>query len=336
MTKHLIILSVLLTTLLDFAWGQSGQSLPSDTSVSAISRTDSLAYPDSLLKEIRTLIDDLDMRQSFFSVSMGVGNRLYSLRNDNINSQQASLNQFALTPMMNYTHRTGLGITAMAYIKGGDGKLTPYQYALSPSYDRLGRGRFAYGISYTHYFTRDDLDFYATPLKDEVYGYASYRKGWLEPGLSVGWAGGSYRDVRTLDTVILGIRRHIVDTTTVSLNDITALASLSHSFDWDDLLKKGDGLSLEPRFSLIAGSTAFDQRSRFDIFSGRNLQRLKVRNRSVAGNSGFQFQSVAFSLSATYMIGKWSFTPSYYISYYLQASEKPFTNLFSLTAMVLF
>jgi hypothetical protein len=329
-------LTLIALALLASARSQSKPAPASDTTLSSTLPADSIQASDSLLREIRELVAGLDMRQSMFSVSMGVGNRLYSMRNDGFNAQQVSLNQFAITPMLSYVHKTGLGISAMAYVNIGDGKLTPYQYALSPSYDRMGKGSLAYGLSYTHYFTRDDLDFYATPLRDELYGYIYHKKSWLEPGLSVGWAGGNYREVHTLDTVILGVRRHIVDTATVKLQDITLMASLSHSFDWDDVLKKGDGISIEPRLLLIAGSTNMQQESRIKILSGRNLQRVRFRNRSMTGSSGLQVQSLAFSLSASYIIGKWSFSPQYHVGYYFQDGEKPFIHLFSMVATVLF
>jgi hypothetical protein len=336
MSFRTIALSFFALVLTTWLRAQSVSPALPDSAFSLSASSDSTSSADSLLREIRALMGDLDIRQSMFSVSMGIGNRLYSMRNDGFNAQQSTLNQFAATPMVAYVHKTGLGVSGMAYIRIGDGKLTPYQYALSPSYDRVGKGDLAYGVSYTHYFTRDDLEFYTTPLKDEIYGYVYHRKSWLEPGLSFGWAGGSYREVRTLDTVILGVRRHIVDTMTVKLQDITLMASLSHSFDWDDVLTKGDGISLEPRISLISGATHMEQQDRVKVLSGRNLQRVRFRSRSQTGNTGFQVQSLAFSMSASYIIGKWSFSPQYYVGYYFQSEEKPFTHLFSLVATVLF
>lgn len=292
---------------------------------------------DSLMQAIRDLVRDLDVRKSMFSASIGVGNRLYSMRNDGVNAQQSSQNQFALTPMLSYVHKTGLGITGMAYGKIGDGNLTPYQFVLSPSYDRVGRGKLAYGVSYAHYFVRDDLDFYATPLKDELYGYIHTRKTWLEPGLTVGWAGGSYREVRTLDTTILGIPRHITDTLKVHLQDITVAATLSHEFSFDDVLFKGDAVSIEPRFSLVAGTTNYIYDLKRTVLLYRKLlTRTRIRSGSRSGSDGFQMQSAGFSLTGSYIIGKWAVSPQYYLGYYFQDSEKPFTHLFSLSVMVMF
>jgi len=324
------VLTVMLTLSLFCHRGEAQTLPPADSSLSALSN-------DSLLQAIRDLVKDIDVRKSIFSASIGVGNRLYSMRNDGMNAQQSSLNQFAMTPMISYVHKSGLGITGMAYGKIGDGNLTPYQFVLSPSYDRMGRGKLAYGISYAHYFVRDDLDFYATPLTNELYGYIHTRKTWLEPGLSVGWAGGGYREVRTLDTTILGIPRHIEDTLKVHLQDLTVAASLSHDFNFDDVLFKGDGISLEPRLSLVAGTTAYTYDLKRTVLLHRKLlTRTRIRAGSKTGDTGFQMQSAGFSLTGSYIIGNWAISPQYYLGYYFQDSEHPFTHLFSLAVMVMF
>ena len=333
MYRKIFFFCLIFISLTTFCRGQ--EVVPKD-SLHSSSLSDSPNSEDSLLKEIRSFVEGMESNAPFFSASFGVGNRLYSLRNDNINAQQTGLKQFAFTPMLSYTHKSGLGLSGMAYIMGVNGKVTPYQFALSPSYDHIGKGRVDYGLSYTHYFTRDDIDRYTTPIRNEFYGYVQGRKGWLEPGLTIGWAGGHYREVNALDTVIQGIRRHIVDTTIIRLGDFNVMGSLSHSFDWDDVFKKGDGFSLEPRLMLTAGSESFVLNSKRTMLSGQRLRRMKVRNINSSGTTGFQFQSAAFSLSASYIIGSWSFSPSYYVNYYFQAQTDPFTHLVALTTAVLF
>jgi hypothetical protein len=324
------VLTVMLTLSLFCHRGEAQTLPPVDSSLSALSN-------DSLLQAIRDLVKDIDVRKSMVSASIGVGNRLYSMRNDGMNAQQSTLNQFALTPMVSYVHKSGLGITGMTYGKIGDGNLTPYQFVLSPSYDRMGRGKLAYGVSYAHYFVRNDLDFYATPLTNELYGYIHTRKTWLEPGLSVGWAGGGYREVRVLDTTLFGIPRHIEDTLKVHLQDLTLAASLSHDFNFDDVLFKGDGISLEPRLSLVAGTTAYTyDLKRTVLLHRRLLTATRIRAGSKTGDTGFQMQSAGFSLTGSYLIGKWALSPQYYLGYYFQDSEHPFTQLFSLSVMVMF
>jgi hypothetical protein len=79
-----------------------------------------------------------------------------------------------------------------------------------------------------------------------------------------------------------------------------------------------------------------EQQNRIKVLSGRNLQRVRFRSSSRTGNSGFALQSMAFSMTASYIIGKWSFSPQYYVGYYFQEADKPFTHLFSLVATVMF
>ena len=53
-------------------------------------QTDSIALDESMLADLRFLLDSMKIRQSFFSVDMGVSNRLFSVRNNNFNAQQVT------------------------------------------------------------------------------------------------------------------------------------------------------------------------------------------------------------------------------------------------------
>jgi hypothetical protein len=148
---------------------------------------DSLLSDEALLADLRGLLDSMGIRKSFFSVDLGVGNRLFSLRNNSFNAQQVAENRVSFTPSLAYYHKSGLGVSATAFMSVFDGKASFYQYAFSPSYDFLNSKQVAFGVSYAYYLTRDDLSFYATPFRHELYGYVRGRKGWLRPGFNAGW-----------------------------------------------------------------------------------------------------------------------------------------------------
>ncbi|WP_336514463.1 hypothetical protein [Pollutibacter soli] len=311
--------------------------------ISVFSQTDSLsATKDSieldmdLLKDFKAMLDSISNKTNFFSVSISGGNRLFSLKNNNFNAQQPE-NRLAITPSVFYYHHSGFGMNATAYFSKLDGKSQFYQYAFTPSYDYLKGKAIAFGISYSYYLKEKKLEQYATPFSHELFGYIQTRKGWLRSGFSIGWGKGQYVEVRRLDTVIFTIPRSITDTTTVGLQDFSFTASVSHPFEWNGLFKPIDGLSVIPQLMLVAGAQHFDVSSSKRLTSSRKFVTIS-RNyiSSDQENTGLRIQSAAFALSVSYFIGGFSLTPNYFISYYFPETDRPFSNIFSLTAAYMF
>jgi hypothetical protein len=143
--------------------------------------------------------------------------------------------------------------------------------------------------------------------------------------------------VRQLDTVIFGIPRRITDTSNVGLKDLALSFSAAHYFEWDDLFKKGDGLTVVPMAMLTVGAQTFDTQSKTTIFSGR-LYRYVSRRYNTASfeNTGLRFQSVSMALNATYFIDKLSLSGGYFLNYFLPETDQKFTHVFSLTAGMTF
>jgi hypothetical protein len=300
-------------------------------------QTDSISIDKDMLADLRYLLDSMKIRKSFFSVELGVGNRLFSMRNINFNAQQVTSNRISFMPSVTYYHKSGFGMSAMAFLSTFDGNPKFYQYAFSPSYDYLNNKKVSFGLSYTYYLTRDDLSVYATPFKHELYGYLRGRKGWLRPGFSLGWATGTYTDIKQLDTVIFGIPRRFVDTSLIGLQDFSMTFSAAHYFDFEDLFKKEDGLSIVPVIMLVTGAQNYAADSKTTLFSGTRLRNITRRySYETSGKTGLRFQSLAAALSINYYINKLSFSAGYFISYYLPETDKPFSHIFSITAGLTF
>lgn len=300
-------------------------------------QTDSISVDEDMLADLRLLLDSMNIRKSFFSVDLGVGNRLFSVRNINFNAQQVTSNRISFTPSVTYYHKSGFGLNAVAFLSSFEGKLKFYQYAFSPSYDYLNNQKVSFGMSYTYYLTRDDLSVYATPFKHELYGYVRGRKGWIRPGFSMGWAIGTYTDVKQLDTVIFGIPRRFVDTSFIGLQDFSMTFSAAHYFDFEDLFKKGDGLSISPIIMLVTGAQNYAADSKTTLFSGTRLRNVTRRySYATTDKTGLRFQSLAAALSATYFIEKLSLSAGYFISYYLPETDMPFSHIFSINAGLTF
>ena len=88
--------------------------------------------------------------------------------------------KLSYSPTIGYYDKGGLGITAVGYIVNDNSRMNFYQYSFSPSYDLIKR-KLSTGISYTRYFSKDSLDFYATPIQNELYTYFSWKKWWMRP-----------------------------------------------------------------------------------------------------------------------------------------------------------
>jgi len=307
-------------------------------------RIDSLSSPadtlsqerkDSLLKEVKFLLDALNAPRSFFNFEASVGNRNFSLHNNGFNAQQLTTNRFTLVPVASYVHKSGFGASAAAYMTL-ESNPKFFQYALSPSYDHFGK-KLGYGVSYTYYITRDDLEFYTTPINHEIYAYINARKGWLRPRLAAGWASGGYREITRFDTTIYGIKRTIIDTSTVDLSGITLIGSLMHEFSWYNIFSKKDNLTLTPQLSVIAGSENYDTYSQgkkvTQFLDRRIVRRYRLNDEET---TGFNFNSFAFSFNVTYYNGPFYVSPQYYLSYFTGETEKQFSNIVSLSFGMLF
>jgi len=72
---------------------------------------------DSLINELRGMLDSLCTQKSFFSVTTSFSNRLFSTNNNVLNAQQSSTGATAFIPSVAYFHKSGLGISIMGYVR---------------------------------------------------------------------------------------------------------------------------------------------------------------------------------------------------------------------------
>ncbi|MFN5439657.1 MAG: hypothetical protein ACK5AB_07075, partial [Bacteroidota bacterium] len=105
---------------------------------------------DSLVNELRGMLDSLRTQKSFFSVTTSFSNRLFSTNNNVLNAQQSSTGATAFIPSVSYFHKSGLGIGVMGYVRNIDNAVRWYQTAITPSYDKVAK-KLMYGISYSYY-----------------------------------------------------------------------------------------------------------------------------------------------------------------------------------------
>ncbi len=307
-----------------------------------------------LTKEERRLLDSMFRNdefiklimgkdKSYIDVYLGIGNGVFSLKNNALNAGQAQTDKIYYKPTLGYYHKSGLALTLSGFVASDNGSLKMYQYGISPSYTYSNKN-FMAGISYTRFIEGSDAGFDISPFKNDFYTSAIYKKTWIEPGIALGYSFGKlteYYDSSFWYTPPLGTARiiHIRDTITTRLTGLSVTLSASHTWTFWELISKKDGIRVLPTFMLNAGS----QRSN-TTHSNRLINRFprisnyfKRKDCDSCATQNFQLQSLAFLTQLTYYYGKFYLQPQIYLDYYLPATtEKRLTPLFSVTAGVSF
>lgn len=295
---------------------------------------DSMFKDDEFINMLKTALAP----KSYFLVSAGIGNSYFSAKNKELNASQLE-NKLVITPAAAYYHKSGLAITASAFMASFNGKMSFYQFGLSPSYSLTKNKKIGTTISFTHMFTRSGFEGYASPIQNDFYGNIFLKKPWLQPGISLGLSGGRYTDYVKVDTVLNGIRRIFTDTVKTRLTAVSLNAFVQHQFEYFELLSKKDGISITPQLILNAGSQKFTEVHKNPFITKLKLMNsVRFKNLGVRSDkSSFSIQSLAFNLDINYVIGKFGFEPQFYLDYYLpETTDKKFTSVYSFVISYVF
>ncbi|MEO7047883.1 MAG: hypothetical protein ABI091_21470, partial [Ferruginibacter sp.] len=272
--------------------------------------------------------------KSYFEVATSFGNSYFSSKNKSLNAKgQPSV--FVITPSVSYYHKSGLGLTASAYLINSGDSSGFYQYSLSPSYQLTNNDKVDATVSYTRYFVKKGYEAISSPFKNEFYGQVNLKKPWLQPGISMGYSSGSFTTYNNVDTVLLGARRKFTDTVSTKVSGFTLSTFVQHEFDFYELINKNDELTITPQFLLNTGSSTFEEKHQNPFYT-RRLQKasgsklLKKLGR-LNQQTPFEIESLALSTDANYAIGKFSVDTQLYLDYYLPATKsKRFTSIYSV------
>ncbi len=279
---------------------------------------------DSILNELTALIDTAEKPYSYFETSIGLGNRLFSLRNNSLNSQQIT-STFVLTPTIGYFHKSGVSISGGTYLLNDDKKgFGINQYSINPAFDLPDNKKFDLGVSYTHYFVKDKYSSYSSPIQNDLYASFRYKKKWLQPGIEIGYSAGEYKQAFHKDTVINNIPRHLYDSVTSTLNSFSLIGSLSHNYEWYGVFNKKDGVAFTPSLILNTGSseTRLKHQTNAPLLVNRLIRIGKLPRLQT---TPFEVQSVGINFDLNYSIGHLFIAPQLYLDYYLpETTEKRF------------
>ncbi|MEJ7589155.1 MAG: hypothetical protein WKI04_16480 [Ferruginibacter sp.] len=292
-----------------------------------ITQRDSL----EILNDLIQLLDSSGKPGSYVFVNIGIGNRLFSTRNNAFTAGQSNTTKVLFSPSAAYFNKSGLSLTAGVSLLTQASRLRVTQYSLSPSYDLTGNKNFAFGVSYTHYFVKDKSSAFSSPIQNDFYTSFTYKKPWLRPGIGAGYATGEFKELKFKDTVVAGVNRHFYDSVTYKVKALSIMVAAGHQFFWFGILQNNDGLAFTPTIMANAGSarTAISHKTNaatlFNFLNKRGRIPKLQRNK-------FEMQSVGLNLDLDYTIGGLTFQPQLYTDYYLQNTEASsrVTTLFTI------
>ncbi|MEO5593488.1 MAG: hypothetical protein ABIR15_16900 [Chitinophagaceae bacterium] len=307
---------------------------------SLFAKGDTTAVMDSLMMGFDAFLDSLSQPKSFFSASAGMGNRTFSIKNNSLNTQEATTRQLSFTPALAYYHKSGLGISATGFIANLGNSFHFYQYAVTPSYDYIS-SKISTGISYTRYFGKDTATLNASPYDNDLYAYFNiHRKSWRY-GIAVGYATGNFKDKLSYpDSVYRYINLlqrfewvHIRKTieSTNHIKDFSLSASVRKDFEWYAVFTKKDNITASVTAYLVTGASKIKTSTNINYATKRLTLAKFKRSYDSAGGNDFEVQSAALSASIFYTIGKFNVQPIWFMDYYFQDTDQKFSQVFSLT-----
>ena len=306
-------------------------------------QTDIADY-DLLFDELDDFLDSLLTPRSYTLVNMYAGSNFYDYAPSSTNTLENN-RQLTLTPSIGYYSKTGFAVNATGNVVKEKSGWNPYQLAAALSYDYLKNFDFAAGVSATHFFTKKKVEFYTSPLKNEVYGYFTYRKLWVKPVIaaSYGWGSRTSYEERVEYIKKLRLRKKsytVITTSEESISDFNLMLSARHDFYWLDIINSSSFFRFTPQLGLIAGTQKFGFNQTSDTYqtmlvTGKSKYQ-GSENTNLDDQSKFQLLSVTGTLKTELSLGKFFLQPQLAFNYYIPATSNNLATIFSLNTGVIF
>lgn len=339
--------SILPALLMLFATAHAQGSTADTTIVPAgkadTSLIDTTIDYEELFRDFDAFMDSILSPHSYFLVSLSAGKGYYNFENKS-NYEITTYKKLTYSPTLGYYHKSGLGLTATGYIADDGVNMNFFQAAVSPSFDYMSNKKFATGISFTKFLTKDSLPFYTTPIQNELYAYFTYRKWWFKPMLAMSFGWGSRTDYEERETLIqdLRLRRrgYTYINTEEKVSDFSLLASVRHDFYWLDVFTYRDHIRFTPQISFTSGTQKFGFNQSTTTYASilRTSSNVLYNTDEFYLDDELKFQplSLTFFLRGEYAIGKFFVQPQVAFDYFFPASSRNFNALFSLSAGFMF
>jgi len=280
---------------------------------------------DSLDKDLDEFLQPVTMYKSFVDISVTGANSYYDFKTNNSNYLKSG-NNFTLLPAIAYYHKSGFAINATGCAMYDNQSMNLYQFVLSPSYDYSNNKTFSFGIVYSHFFTRDSLSFYTTPLNNEIFLNFVLKKPWLQPSVSMGFGWGSRNEYKKESVFIHALlasakpRTGIITANQEAIRDFVLSFSLRHSFSWHHLFLRKDVLLFTPQAMFTSGTQHYGFNTTYSFDSQITASIPLPVNSSISDDTGWMLQSVSLIMRTDYIIGSFYIEPQFIADYYIPNS----------------
>lgn len=319
-----------------FGRAQSGKPDP-------VADTAFLDY-DELFSELDALLDSLNTPRNFSLVNAAVGSGYFNYTSSESGGIQTK-RQLVYSPSVGFFYKNGFGISAGAMLVNDSAiKLAPFQYSVTGSYDFLKVKKIITGISYTRFFTKEDLPFYTSPLQNEMYGYFTLRKLWFKPSVAASYGWGTrkaYQDrEEEIENIQLAKRGYTRINTIEKIVDFNLTTSVRHDFYFLNTVFKDDFVRLTPQVSFTSGTQqfGFNQTSTTyakQLITGRNVL-YNTEDLSLDNNLFFQPLSLTGYVKTEYAKGKFFLQPQLAVDYYFPVAKDNVSTSFLVNAGFVF
>lgn len=309
---------------------------------------DTTALYDSLLNELRMLGLAGASKKSYFDVNVGLGNGTFALQNA---SFEVNTNHIFYNAGMGYYHKSGLSVSAGANITSSNGSLSIYQMYLSPAFD-FSNKNLAAGISYFHYFNKKDVDFYISPLVNELYAYTVLKKLWLQPKLALDYAWGQYDELaglKFIDTVryrrFAPIVRYLSRQQRIAnVSDFSIMFSLRHDFIYTPPKHSKLFFRYTPSLLVLGGTASYGSNTPLNSLNGprmTSLTNIKYFQQLYGSSftppsSNFAVQNFNITNTAMFGAGAWYIQGQMTFSYFIPKAQSRWNTLFNVTTGISF
>ncbi|HVG40132.1 MAG TPA: hypothetical protein VM888_00875 [Chitinophagaceae bacterium] len=303
---------------------------------------DSLIDYDVLFNDLESFFDSLYTPKSFGLINVTASNGYYNYQSSSTTLKANK--QITLIPSIAYFHKKGPGFTIAASVADYGNKFDAYQVAATASYDYQQNRNFITGAALTHFFKKDSLPFYTSPLQNEAYAYVSIRKWWIRPSLSATYGWGSRTSYEERKEYIKKLRsKPVTSTTTVStvesVADFALSASIKHDFYWLKTFFDNDFFRVTPLLSFTSGTQNYGFNQSTELYTsnkGKNKSiTYNTENVSLTDNVKFAPISLTAFLKTEYSVGKFFIQPQFLVDYYFPASNKKISTAFAINTGLL-
>jgi hypothetical protein len=297
---------------------------------------------DVLFSELDAFLDSILAPRNFALINIGVTPGYFTEESKESYLLKTS-RKLIYSPSISYFFKSGIGMSAGATIVNDGQKLNPFQYSATLSYDYIKNKKFITGIGFSHFFTKDSLPFYTSPLQNGALAYFTYRNFWVKPTLALSYGWGTRSEYSEREEYITSIRLrprgYTRINTTESINDLSLTASVRHDFYWLNVFSHSDFIRLTPQVSFVSGTQKFGFNQTSNTYATRRLggANLLYNSENVYLDDQLYFQPLSLTgfIKTEYSRGRFFIQPQVMFDYYFPATAHNFSTAFVVNAGII-